>query len=89
MLTTSKRTYFRSTISYKDCPKKLWNTLNTLLGRNAPKCLPSALSPSVLATSFLNFFNDKIVNLCANTPSTFDKKFGKFGDILSMPPPQL
>src|SRR5438132_3076095 len=51
---------------------QLWMSLNSLLGRNVPKSLPSALSPSVLATSFLNFFNDKITNLCATIPSTFD-----------------
>ena len=76
MITSSKRTYFRKTIStHKDSPKKLWNTLNSLLGRNAPKSLPTAISPSTLASSFLNYFNDKITNLCANIPSTFDATF--------------
>src|SRR5579872_6343773 len=69
LLTSSKCSYFRTTISsYKDCPKKLWNTLNSLLGRNVPKSLPSAVSPSALATSFLNFFNDKVTKLCAKIP---------------------
>ena len=76
MITSSKRSYFRKTIStHKDCPKKLWNTLNSLLGRNVPKSLPSAVSASTLASSFLNYFNDKITNLCANIPSTFDTNF--------------
>ena len=76
MITSSKRKFFRSTISLnQNCPNKLWKTLNSLLGRNASKILPTTVSPSALATSFLNFFNDKITNLCATIPSTFDHIF--------------
>ena len=76
MITSAKRKYFRHTISTnQNCPKQLWKSLNALLGRNVPKSLPSAFSPSALATSFLNFFNGKISNLCATIPSTFDDIF--------------
>ena len=40
--------------------------MNSLLGRNLPKVLPNADSPSALATSFLHYFNDKINKLCAS-----------------------
>ncbi len=40
----------------------------SLLSRNIPKSLPAASSPSAPASSFLNFFNDKITNHCFSTP---------------------
>ena len=52
--------------------RKIWQALNSLMNRNIPKSLPTANCPSKLATSFLNFFNDKISNLCATIPSCFD-----------------
>ena len=62
--------------------------MDSLLSRNIPKSLPSACSPSALASSFLNFFNDKITHLCSSIPlcaNNFD-----FADNLTLPsPPQL
>ena len=70
LITVSKRQYYRGLIStYHDNSKKLWNTLNTLLGRNSSPSLPSSDSTSSLAVSFLNFFNDKIVKLCSSIPA--------------------
>ena len=90
MITSSKRKFFRNTISSnQNCPKQLWKSLNSLLGRNAPKSLPSAISSSALATSFLNFFDDKITKLCAMIPSTFDNIFGTSSDFLSATTPTL
>ena len=69
LLTASKRSYYRTLISSnQNSPKKMWQAVNSLLGRNLPKILPNAESASVLATSFLNFFNDKIVKLCTSIP---------------------
>ena len=39
--------------------------MNSLLSRNTPAVLPNALSHSTLATSFLNFFDQKITKLCS------------------------
>ena len=52
----------------QDNPKKLWGTLDSLLGRSIPKSLPSTDSPSDLASSFLKFFDDKITKLCSYIP---------------------
>src|SRR5207245_179320 len=41
-------------------PKTLWSALDSLLSRKAPPCLPTFTDPSKLASSFLNFFDDKI-----------------------------
>lgn len=69
MVSTAKSSYFRNMIKQnQNCPKKLWGTLDSLLGRSIPKSLPSSNSPSDLATSFLNFFDDKITKLCNAIP---------------------
>ena len=61
--------------------------MNTLLGRNILPTLPNADSPSSLASSFLNYFNDKIVKLCSSIPActTPDAE----DDSTSIEPPQL
>jgi len=89
MVTKSKSSYFKKIIGdNKDYPKKLWKTMNSLLSRNIPKSLPYSTSPSALATSFLNFFNDKITNLCSSIPpSTCSYSFA--GKSMISPPPQL
>ena len=70
MVTTAKSSYFRNMIlQNQNSPKKLWATLDSSLGRTIPKSLPSTNSPSALATSFLNFFEDKITKLCRTIPS--------------------
>ena len=70
VVTTTKCSYFRNMIlQNQNSPKQLWATLDSLLGRTIPKSLPSTNSPSALATSFLNFFEDKITKLCHTIPS--------------------
>src|SRR6267154_1747146 len=44
-------------------PKKLWASFDSLLSRTNTPILPTSPSPSHLATSFLNFFGDKIAKL--------------------------
>jgi len=69
LVTAAKSSYYRSMISQnQDNPKKLWGTLDSLLGRSIPKSLPSTDSPSNLATSFLKLFDDKITKLCSSIP---------------------
>src|SRR6187399_1013567 len=66
LIANSKRSYYRNIISLcSNQPKKLWSTMNSPLSRNAPAVLPNALSQSILATSFLNFFDQKITKLCS------------------------
>ena len=66
LIAISKRSYYRNLISLcSNQPKKLWSTMNSLLSRNVPAVLPNALSHSTLATSFLNFFDQKITKLCS------------------------
>lgn len=69
-LITKARRHFYSALVTQQAhkPRKLWNTLNTLLSRTVPPSLPSALAPSSLATNFLNFFGDKITQLQASLP---------------------
>src|SRR5579872_759369 len=89
MITKSKRNYFKQVINEnKDKPKQLWQAMNSLLSRNIPKSLPSASSPSALASSFLNFFNDKITNLCASIAPCVNS-FCFADNPISSPPPQL
>src|SRR5678815_192505 len=72
LISTAKRTYYQTLIS--QCakkPKKLWSTLQSLLSLNPPSVLPTSISSSTLATSFLNFFNQKIIKLCSSfVPNT-------------------
>jgi len=70
LITSSRRTYFKSLISNSaKQPKKLWSALNSLLSRSSPNILPSTSSPASLATSFCDFFSDKITKLSATFPS--------------------
>ena len=72
LITKAKRSYFRNMItSNKNSPKQLWQTMNNLLSRNAPKVLPESQSSSSLANSFLKFFDNKITKLCSTIPSNF------------------
>jgi hypothetical protein len=88
LITTSKRKYYSNKISSNQGnPKKLWKSLDALLGRNLPKSLPCTISPSALAYSLLNFFNDKIANLCAATPDSVNYVCPQ--NFLSSSPPPL
>ena len=89
MVAQSKSNYFKKIIrDNMDKPKQLWKTMDSLLSRNIPKSLPSACSPSALASSFLNFFNDKISNLCSSIPLCADR-FDFADNPTVSPPPQL
>src|ERR1044072_6846100 len=67
LITASRRSFYRNLISQcSSQPKKLWSALDSLLSRKIPPCLPTCSSPSQLASTFLNFFNDKIVKLCSS-----------------------
>ena len=67
LLTSSRRKYFRELInSTQEKPKTVWPILNKLLNRIPPPCLPSSTSASTLATSFNQFFIDKISKLCSS-----------------------
>ena len=66
LISASRRTYFRNLIATcSQQPKKLWKTLGNLLCRKPPPSLPNSTCPSSLASAFQQFFDDKILNLCA------------------------
>ena len=70
LITTSRRTYFKTLISNSvNQPKKLWPALNSLLSRSTPNILPTTTSSSSLASSFLNYFSDKITKLSTSFPT--------------------
>src|SRR3989442_3623139 len=61
---TARRSYYRTLISLSsNQPKNLWASFDSLLSRKISPPLPTSSSPSLLATSFLNFFGDKIAKL--------------------------
>src|SRR6267154_2096467 len=71
LITLSRRPYFRNLITQtsKD-PKKLWSSIDSLLSRKSVPPLPPSASPSLLATSFLNFSVDKILKLTSSFSSS-------------------
>ena len=86
LIAKSKRSYYRKIISIcSSQPKKLWSTMNSLLSRNVPIILPNALSNSTLATSFLDFFEQKITKLCSAFSS--NSKVSPHSDPPFPPPP--
>src|SRR3989441_4536494 len=61
LISSSKRTYYKDIIlQTSKQPKKLWSTLQSLLSLKTPTILPTSISASCLAQSFLDFFKDKI-----------------------------
>ena len=67
LVTVAKRDYYRNLVSQcSKQPKKLWSTLDSLLSRNSTPALPNSISPSTLANSFLQFFDQKISKLCCS-----------------------
>ena len=62
--------------------------MDSLLSRNIPKSLPTSCSPSALALSFLNFFNDKIDNLCSSIPAGL-LSFNFADNLTTSTPPQF
>src|SRR5207247_3151294 len=64
LITTARRSYHRTLSSFSsNQPKKLWASLDSLLSRKSSPPLPTSSSPSLLATSFINFFCDKFAKL--------------------------
>jgi Reverse transcriptase (RNA-dependent DNA polymerase)/Endonuclease/Exonuclease/phosphatase family len=69
LLTSARRTYFKSLISNSaNQPKKLWSSLDSLLSRSTPDTFPHTSSPSSIASSFLDYFNSKANSLSAAFP---------------------
>ena len=69
LISKSRKNYFRNIIAEnKDHPKKLWSTMNNLLGRRENQALPVFNSLPDLCKSFLSFFNNKIATLCSKLP---------------------
>jgi hypothetical protein len=61
---TAKKTYNASLISASiSNPRKLWNSINTLLDRKPTSHLPSSPSGKSLSQMFASFFSDKILTL--------------------------
>ena len=84
LITAARRTYFQNLISTcSQQPRKLWAAMDNLLCRKPPPTLPNSTSPPSLASAFLQFFDSKIANLCAQftplTPASFHN--------LNHPPP--
>jgi len=84
LISAARRTYFRNLIATcSQQPRKLWKALDNLLCRKPPPSLPNSTCPSSLASAFLQFFDDKITNLCARfTPLT-----PALVHTLNLPPP--
>ena len=71
LISLERRSYFRNLISSCSMqPKKLWSALDSLLCRKSASCLPACDSPSLLASSFLNYFGDKIAKLSSSFTSS-------------------
>src|SRR3989442_10863261 len=72
LISSSKRTYFKDLIlQTPKQPKKLWSTLQSLLSLKTPTTLPTSISTSCLAQSFLDFFKEKIARLSSSlTPNS-------------------
>jgi hypothetical protein len=90
LLTSARRSYYRALIEqHRNSPRKLWSAMNGLLSRKSPPVLPSSVSNSLLASSFLSFFSDKITKLC----STFKPNVLSFNSSntspSTVPPPLL
>src|SRR3989442_1419236 len=72
LISSSTRTYYKDLIlQTSKQPKKLWSTLQSLLSLKTPTILPTSISTSCLAQSFLDFFKDKIARLSSSlTPNS-------------------
>jgi len=85
LITTARRSYFRSLIlQHKNNPRQLWSALTSLLSRKPPQTLPTGFSPSELASSFLKFFEGKITKLSSQLLSPAAPIFA---DTLPLIPP--
>jgi len=92
MLRDARRNYYRTLIDKNASnSRKLWSTLNKVIGNSNIKVLPSSVSGVSLAKSFLDFFSGKISRLSAafdenstfsvnETPITCPPILNKFED---------
>ena len=70
LITTARRDYFKNLINkYKDKPRKLWSTMDNILGRRVVQTLPAFHSLVDITKSFLIFFNDRIAKMCSKLPA--------------------
>ena len=85
MVTEAKRKHFTNLISNSSSnPRKLWSSLNSLLSRSpVSRSLPYSSSSSSLASSFMQFFSDKILKLKSNIISD---SISPHCDPISLPP---
>ena len=71
LITKSRSSYYRSVIAeHQNNPRKLWSAIDSLLSRKSQPVLPNFLSSTIMASSFLDFFNDKIAKLCSKFSPT-------------------
>src|SRR5664279_3754501 len=69
-ITKSKKSYHANLVNAsKSHPRKLWQTINTLLHRKSPPALPSTISEPALPNAFTSFFTDKITKLHSSLTS--------------------
>src|SRR6266568_1424057 len=61
IITDSKKIYFNNFVSQNQKnPKKLWVGLDSLLSHKPPSILPTFSCSRIMASSFSEFFHDKI-----------------------------
>jgi len=64
LIFSAKMSYYSKIIVDSDCDNKvLFSTVDKLLHRSAETKLPTSPTPQALANTFVNFFNDKIMNI--------------------------
>jgi len=89
MLKDARRNYYRTLINkHSSNSRKLWSTLNTIIGNCDVKILPSSVSGNSLAKSFLEFFNGKISKLAAALNQN-SAGHSSFIEVPNTPPPTL
>jgi len=89
LLRSTRRKFYRSLVQkYSDNSRKLWATINKVIGNSKVKVLPTSLSEASLAKSFSDFFIGKVQKLSdkLNQNSTTENVSS---DELMDPPPQL
>jgi exonuclease III len=77
LVSRAKSEYLTNLISENAAnPRTLWKVLNSVLHRNSPSKLPTSFSPSDLATTFIEFFGNKIATIRSKfTAGTFLDEF--------------
>jgi hypothetical protein len=89
LLRDAKRTFFRSLINkYSDNSRKLWMTLNNIIGNSKLNVLPTSISEGSLAKSFSDFFVGKIKKL-TNRLNQNQSQEGLLRELPPESPPKL